>query len=115
MPARLVALVIVGIACCGCPQRLGVMSLCELSRDFSRYRNRYISVRGIYFRGLRQRCPQTCATGPWPSFVDVIGSDAAGDAIWADLAQAERTARQAARHGRLFEVWVTGPRQAKHA
>ena len=75
-----------------------------MSRDFAKYRNRYVAVRGIYFRGLRQRCPQTCATGPWPSFVDVIRNEAAGDA---DLARAERTRQQAARRGRLFEVWVT--------
>ena len=62
------------------------------------------SSEGIYFRGLRQRCPQTCATGPWPSFVDVIRNEAAGNA---DLALAERTRIQSARRGKLFEVWVT--------
>jgi hypothetical protein len=39
--------------------------------------------------------------------VDVIKNERAGDPISADLAQAMRTARQAARHGKLFEVWVT--------
>ena len=83
------------------------MTVCELSRDFTAYRNRVIAVRGVYFNGLRQRCPQTCAIGPWPSFVDLVGSDAAGAAIWAELAKAERTAEQEAKLGRRVEVWVT--------
>jgi len=83
------------------------MTVCELSRDFTAYRNRVVAVRGVYFQGLRQRCSETCATGPWPSFVDVIGSDAAGDAIWTELAKAERAAEQEAKHGRRVEIWVT--------
>ena len=107
MIACLAALVLAGITGCGIPQHLGVMNVCEMSRDFAKYRNRYVIVRGIYLQGLRQRCPQTCATGPWPSFVDIARNKAAGDAIWADLGRAVRTAQQAARQGRLFEVWVT--------
>jgi hypothetical protein len=83
------------------------MTVCELSRGFTAYRNRVVAVRGVYFQGLRQRCWETCATGPWPSFVDLIGSDAAGDAIWTELAQAERAAEQEAKHGRRVEIWVT--------
>jgi hypothetical protein len=83
------------------------MTICDLSRDFTEHRGQIIAVRGVYFYGLRQRCPQTCATGPWPSFVDLVGSDAAGDGMWADLAQAERTAEREAKQGRRVEVWVT--------
>lgn len=39
--------------------------------------------------------------------MDLVGSDSAGDAIWAELAKAERTAGQEAKHGRRVEVWVT--------
>jgi uncharacterized membrane protein YcgQ (UPF0703/DUF1980 family) len=38
---------------------------------------------------------------------EVVGSAAAGDAIWAELAKAERTAEQEAKQGRRVEVWVT--------
>ena len=106
MLARISALVLVGMVACGQPAH-DLMSVCDLSRDFTAYRDRQVAVRGVYFNGLRQHCPQTCATGPWPSFVDLVGSDAAGDAIWADLAKAERTAEREAKRGRRVEVWVT--------
>jgi hypothetical protein len=83
------------------------MSVCDLSRDFYAYRGRLVTVRGVYFYGLRQHCPQTCAAGPWPSFLDLAGSDSAGDAIWAGVATAERTAAREAKEGRRVEVWVT--------
>lgn len=101
-------LVLLGMAGCGQPpSRTRVITVCELSRDFAAYRDQVVAVRGVYFSGLRQQCPQTCATGPWPSFVDLVGSDAAGDAIWVELANAERTAEQEAKRGRRVEVWVT--------
>jgi hypothetical protein len=107
MLARIAALVAIGMMGCGSPQRTTVMNLCDLSRDFAVYRGRLVAVRGVYFNGLRQQCRQSCATGPWPSFVDLIGNDRAGDAIWAGLANAERTAVREAKQGRRFEVWVT--------
>jgi uncharacterized membrane protein YcgQ (UPF0703/DUF1980 family) len=39
--------------------------------------------------------------------VDLVGSDAAGDAIWAELAKAKRTAEEEEKQGRRVEVWVT--------
>ena len=108
MQARVAALVLIGMGSCSQPlSRTTAMTVCELSRDSSAYRNRMVAVRGVYFNGLRQHCPQTCAIGPWPSFVDLVGSDTAGDAIWADLAKAALTAEQEAKHGRRVEVWVT--------
>ncbi|HWR53452.1 MAG TPA: hypothetical protein VN428_20260 [Bryobacteraceae bacterium] len=108
MQARIAALVLIGMAGCGQPpSRIQVMTVCELSRDFTAYRNQVVPVRGVYFHGLRQECPQSCASGPWPSFVDLVGSDAAGDAIWAELAKAERTAEQEAKQGRRVEIRVT--------
>jgi hypothetical protein len=84
-----------------------VMSVCDLSRDFMAYRDQIVAVRGVYFYGLRQACPQTCAIGPWPSLVDLVGSDTAGDAIWAEVQKAERNAEQERKQGRRVEVWVT--------
>jgi hypothetical protein len=108
MQARVAGLVLIVMAGCGQPPSYNtVMTVCQLSRDFTAYRNRIVAVRGIYFDGLRQECPQTCATGPWPSFVNLVGSDAAGDAIWVEVAQAERTAEHEAKQGRRVEVWVT--------
>ena len=107
MLARSVALLILPMVGCGHPKRNTVMSVCDLSRDYTAYRDRLVVVRGVYFNGLRQQCPQTCATGPWPSFVDLIGSTAAADAGWAALAEAERTAEREAKQGRRVEVWVT--------
>jgi hypothetical protein len=108
MQVRITALVLIGMAGCSQPpSHTTVMTVCELSRDFTTYRNRVVAVRGVYFHGLRQECPQTCATEPWPSFVDLVGSDAAGDTIWSELAKAERKAEQEAKQGRRVEVWVT--------
>jgi hypothetical protein len=39
--------------------------------------------------------------------LDLVGSNAAGDAIWADVAKAEHTVEQEAANGRRVEVWVT--------
>jgi hypothetical protein len=95
-----------------------VISVCELSRDFSGYRGKLMAVRGVYFNGLRQNCPQTCTAGPWPSFVDLVGLDhkissqppvgfILEDAGWAALDIAERAAERGAKQGRRVEVWVT--------
>jgi hypothetical protein len=86
---------------------MSVISVCDLSRDFTAYRDQIVAVRGVYFYGLRQACPQTCAAGPWPSFVDLVGSDTASEAIWADVQKAERNAEQEGKQGRRVEVWVT--------
>jgi hypothetical protein len=108
MKVPIAALVVFALASCKQqPQRIAVMTLCDLSRDFTAYRGRVVAVRGVYFYGLRQSCPQTCATGPWPSFVDLVWSDAAHEATWGDLADAERTAEREAKQSRRVEVWVT--------
>lgn len=108
MRVCIAAFVLVGMESCGQqPSRTTVMTVCDLSRDFTAYRDRSVVVRGVYFYGLRQKCLQTCATDPWPSFVDLVGSDAGGDGIWAEVAQAERRAEQEAKEGRRIEVWVT--------
>jgi hypothetical protein len=74
MQTRIAVLLLIAMASCSqSPSHISVMTVCELSRDFTAYRNRVVAVRGVYFYGLRQQCPQTCATGPWPSFMDLVG------------------------------------------
>ena len=104
----LTVLMLVVCAACGSrPPRPAVMSLCDLSRDFTAYRGKQVAVRGVYFYGLRQACPQTCANGLWPSRLDLIGSDDGDDSGWVALDSAMRMAEVDARGGSRMEVWVT--------
>jgi hypothetical protein len=63
------------------------LSVCELSKDLASFRNKVVTVRGVYYYGLRQECPQKCASGLWPSFINLEG---ATDATWAALAKADK-------------------------
>lgn len=82
-----------------------VMSVCQLSKDYPRFRDKLVTVRGVYYYGLRQECPQSCADGVWPSFINVEGGS---DAAWAALAKAHRELEaEAKRTGKRFELWVT--------
>jgi hypothetical protein len=115
----LVALLLLTVA--GCGRRtppVPVISVCDLSRDFTAYREQLIAVRGVNYYGLRQNCPANCANGPWPSFVDLTSTEALApgespfgfttdDSAWTALDQAERTAEREAKLGRRVEVWVT--------
>jgi hypothetical protein len=48
------------------------LTVCELSRDFEGYADQLMAVRGVYYNGLRQICPQRCPSGePWPSVLDL--------------------------------------------
>lgn len=81
------------------------MSVCELSKDFPAFRDKVAAVRGVYYYGLRQECPQKCTSGLWPSFINLEGAD---DATWADLAKAEREVESEAKAtGKRLEIWVT--------
>jgi hypothetical protein len=82
-----------------------VLSVCELSKDFSRYRDKLVTVRGVYYYGLRQKCPCKCAENPWPSFIDLEGGS---DAAWEALNKTDRAVQtEAKRTGKRFEIWVT--------
>jgi hypothetical protein len=82
-----------------------VMTVCQLSRDYSGHRNRIVTVRGIYYYGLRQECRQKCAIGPWPSFIDLSGG---AQGAWDVLNKAQaKVETDAKRTGRRFELWVT--------
>ncbi len=82
-----------------------VMSVCELSSDYAGFGDKVVTVRGVYYYGLRQECTQKCKTGLWPSFINLEGG---ADETWAALAKAERDVEaEAKRSGKRFEIWVT--------
>lgn len=63
-----------------------VTSVCEILQDPARWRNRVVSVRGVYEYGLR---PQTACSQPfttnghvWPQAIDLTGADAEELATW---------------------------------
>lgn len=75
------ALFCIGLSACvpKLPSRLEAhgrtLSVCELSRDFSAYAGQIVSVRGVYFNGLRESCPARCPSGQdWPSVLDLTSS-----------------------------------------
>ena len=91
------------------------LTVCELSLDFAAYADQTISVRGVYYHGLRQACPQKCATGePWPSVLDLANSDydwsgelspfATDQQSWDAL---DAMVLEKARSGEKIELWVT--------
>ena len=83
------------------------LSLCEISQNYGDYRGKTIAVRGVFFYGLRQTCPQKCGDGPWPSFLWLEG-DAFSERSGGELARIERDVEQKAKAtGKRFEIWVT--------
>ena len=83
-----------------------VKSVCELSKDFPRFSDKVVAVRGVYYYGLRQEeCPQKCTDGLWPSFINLEGGS---DATWTALAQTTADVETKAKQtGNRFEIWVT--------
>jgi len=81
------------------------MSVCDLSKDFSAYRNQVVTVRGVYYYGLRQTCPQKCADGPWPSFITLEAP--AGSDVFNALGKVQNSVELEAKKGKRFEIWVT--------
>lgn len=119
MLRRVAALLPIVLACCSRPQPDAVvMSVCDLSRDFTAWRGKMVAVRGVYYYGLRQNCPQTCANGPWPSYLDLIGPEdtptgdppavfATDESTWAELAKVRQAVERDAKLGKRAEIWVT--------
>ena len=84
---------------------LTVLSVCELSRDYAKFRDKVVAVRGVYYYGLRQDCRERCATGLWPSFMDVEGGR---DGVWDELTKTLFSVEgEAKATGKRFEIWVT--------
>jgi hypothetical protein len=100
----------------GCrPQRRPeVLTVCDLSKDFAAYRDKVVAVKGIYYWGLRQACPQKCAAGPWPSFLDLTGTVSSGsEASWVALEKVAQTVELEAKNGKRLEIWVTAVGQLR--
>lgn len=95
-----------------------ILTVCEVSRDYAAFRGKLISVRGVDYYGLRETCPEKCVGGPWPSFIDLVGTGhmepgeppirfQTDDASWAALDRVERAVEREAKKGKRFEIWVT--------
>jgi hypothetical protein len=126
MRRRIAVLLLTGaIISCDRPQPGPVsLSVCDLSKDFGAYRGKLVAVRGVYYYGLRQNCPQKCATGPWPSFLDLVGTGSPAsdegpvafntdDASWAALHKVQQTVERDAKQGKRLEIWVTAVGQLR--
>jgi len=84
---------------------VGVMSVCQLSKDLPAFRDKVVTVRGVYYYGLRQECPQKCTDGLWPSFIEFQGAEGLS---WADLNKAlHEVETEAKATGKRFEIWMT--------
>jgi hypothetical protein len=83
------------------------MTVCELSSKLPEYRGKRVAVRGVYYYGLRQECPNSCAGGVWPSFLNLVTVGETGSNIWEALTHLEQAVERKAKTGRRFEIWVT--------
>ena len=99
------------------PDVRSATTICEVLKAPSIYRGKLIALRGIYWYGLRQSCPEPLITGShkWPMAIDIVHSDfsrAGGkgtdfttdDDSWDHL---ELFVRNEAKAGRREEIWVT--------
>lgn len=93
------------------------ISICDLLQSVRSYRGKTVTVRGIYWSGLRQACTEPFSTGDhtWPSAINLVDSDyVAGteDSVrfktdcgsWDRL---DEIAIREGRAGRREEIWVT--------
>jgi hypothetical protein len=100
-------LVIIAITLVGGPKPApSIVPVCDLSKDFGAYGDKVIGVRGVYYYGLREMCPEKCADGPWPSFIDLIGSNRE-PLVFDPLVKTLRTVELEAKGGKRLEIWVT--------
>jgi hypothetical protein len=99
------------------PPAQAIISICDLFKDLTRYRGELVTVRGIYWHGLRQPCPDSFVTldHKWPSALNLVDSDLVAtqgqnvpfktDRKSWDVLD-EITLREI-REGRHEEIWVT--------
>lgn len=92
-------------------------TVCELLKNPPAYRDQVVTVRGIYWYGLRERCREQLVTGDhtWPSAIDMVDADSpVSDGVaahfktdsmsWERLDQA---VRKVAASGKKREIWIT--------
>jgi len=85
-----------------------VMNVCDLAKHLPTYRDKIVTVRGVFYYGLRQECPQSCASGVYPSFLDLASDKTAiPDEKWAELYKAQQAIEADAKAGKRLELWVT--------
>jgi hypothetical protein len=95
------------------------LTVCQLFADLPSYQDKVITVKGIFFYGLRQpNCPQAFVTGDhkWPSVINWVNSNYPADEYerpvefvtdedsWNKL---ELLTLTEGRKGRREEIWVT--------
>jgi hypothetical protein len=53
------------------------VTVCDLLANVSRYRGQVVTLRGVYWNGLRDHCSQPLVTGDhvWPSAVNLVDSE----------------------------------------
>lgn len=101
---------------CSLSTRPKVVSVCELLGDIESHRGTFVSVRGIYFGGLQQNCPEPFRVGDrtYASVlnltVDFKGESGVPTAFHTDRAtwdELERIVVQEGKAGRKEEIWIT--------
>jgi hypothetical protein len=89
------------------PSTAPVLSVCEVSKNFPKYNDKVITVKGVYYYGLRQECPQKCATDESPSFIALAGKEGRDPEADAFIKLNQHVEDEAKRTGKRFEIWVT--------
>ena len=53
------------------------VSVCEVFQQIDTYRNKLVTVTGIYYYGLRDQCPNGPSSDgiPWPTAIDLVNSE----------------------------------------
>lgn len=120
----LVVITTVALAGCGNAQRTGVVdvkpatrvSVCEILKNFEKYRNKEVDAIGVYWFGLRESCPEPFITGDrkWPAALHLVdaGATAGSDMSvrfetdrksWDDL---QLLAVREGKAGKREEIWT---------
>ncbi len=81
------------------------MSMCELAANYGRYHGKVITVRGVFYHGLRATCDRKCRNARFASFI--MASSPTDRVDWSQLAKAQARAEAEAKQGKRFEIWVT--------
>jgi hypothetical protein len=96
--------VVVALAGCGRNAPRAPLDICDLARDFGRYRDKVVAVRGAFCYGLRgDTCSGRCGDRAWPAFIELAGSEGSARSE----AELQRAIESAVKTGKPFEVRVT--------
>jgi hypothetical protein len=93
-----------------------VLSVCELLSSPASYRGKVVTVRGIYWQGLRQGCQEIhLGNRTWPASVNLVESDGRRAVPDVPVIQTDRVSLDAldrlvvgeAKAGKREEIWAT--------